>query len=172
MDPNPDQADVDSDSFGDVCDNCPNDFNPFQDDKDGDGIGDVCDNCEDMANPLQVDVDGDFQGDPCDPDDGIIYLMFMDQVVLDWQDEPGYQSWNGYAGDLSVLKSTGSYTQEPGSNPLAERHCGLADPFMDTGVPPEGQVVFFLASGVNEAGESPLGGDSAGEPRPNDASCP
>jgi hypothetical protein len=125
-----------------------------------------------VANPAQVDIDGDFQGDVCDTDDGQIYLLFMDQVLLDWQDEPAFQTWNGYAGDLSVLLATGAYTQEPGSNELAERFCGLVDPFMDTAEPPVGKVVFFLASGVSAGNESPLGGDSSGSPRPNDASCP
>jgi hypothetical protein len=37
------QSDADSDGFGDVCDNCPNQCNNKQLDADGDGIGDVCD---------------------------------------------------------------------------------------------------------------------------------
>jgi hypothetical protein len=41
--PNNNQADIDLDYSGDVCDNCPADFNPNQADKDGNGIGNVCD---------------------------------------------------------------------------------------------------------------------------------
>ena len=80
-------------------------------------------------------------------------------------------SWNSYVGDLDVLIATGDYTQEPGSNSVAQRHCGLADPFMDTDAPPPGRVVFYLSSGVSAGEESSLGEDSSGQPRPNDASC-
>ena len=37
------QEDVDSDGFGDVCDNCPDTCNSQQLDADEDEIGDVCD---------------------------------------------------------------------------------------------------------------------------------
>ena len=40
---NTDQANVDSDSLGDVCDNCPNDANDGQTDADQNGFGDACD---------------------------------------------------------------------------------------------------------------------------------
>ncbi|NLE60683.1 MAG: hypothetical protein GX616_20245, partial [Planctomycetes bacterium] len=51
------------DSFGDVCDLCPND--PLND-VDGDGAcGDV-DNCPDTANANQANADGDSLGDVCD----------------------------------------------------------------------------------------------------------
>ena len=66
-----DQADVDGDFFGDVCDNAPDCFNPTQStsDDDGDGVPDACDNCEDDANPDQLDADGDGFGAVCDCDD-------------------------------------------------------------------------------------------------------
>ena len=92
---NPDQADLDGDHIGDVCDpdadgdgvpddedNCPGLANPDQADLDEDGIGDACDpdadgdgvpddedNCRGVANPDQADTDGDGLGDACDPDD-------------------------------------------------------------------------------------------------------
>jgi hypothetical protein len=64
--------DADNDSFGDVCDPCPNQpaVNGEEPDTDGDMIGDNCgDNCPDIANSDQVDLDDDDQGDACDSDD-------------------------------------------------------------------------------------------------------
>jgi hypothetical protein len=56
---NADQADIDGDHHGDVCDP----------DDDGDGNADGADNCPTLANPTQTDTDGDGLGDACDPDD-------------------------------------------------------------------------------------------------------
>ena len=76
--PNPSQADGDTDDFGDACDNCPQ-LSNVQDDADLDGMGDECDNDEDgdgrdnsadncftLPNPLQEDSDNDDWGDDCD----------------------------------------------------------------------------------------------------------
>ncbi len=53
---NADQADLDTDGIGDVCD----------DDMDGDGVLNVDDNCPDRANADQADADTDGIGDVCD----------------------------------------------------------------------------------------------------------
>lgn len=89
---NPDQADLDGDQVGDLCDgdvdndgrinaadNCPEAANPGQADLDSDGTGDACDadrdgdaidnavdNCPKAANPDQADGDANGTGDACD----------------------------------------------------------------------------------------------------------
>jgi MYXO-CTERM domain-containing protein len=57
---NIDQADLDMDGTGDVCDS----------DIDGDGVDNAIDNCPLVANADQADTDGDGIGDACDDDPG------------------------------------------------------------------------------------------------------
>lgn len=72
-------ADSDGDGRGDPWDNCPGDYNPDQADMDNDDLGNVCDpeadgdgiddaidNCLLLYNPLQEDDDEDGIGNPCD----------------------------------------------------------------------------------------------------------
>ncbi len=169
---NPAQQDADLDARGDACDNCRLDYNPLQDDYDGDRAGDACDNCLFDYNPPQTDLDDDVEGDLCDLDDGLIYILFHQPDYVEWQEETGYTTWNSYRGDLSVLRSGGPYTQLPGSQNLASRQCGLRDPWApDPNDPMPGQAAFFLTTGVF-GGESSLGTNSAGNPRPNANPCP
>jgi hypothetical protein len=170
---NPDQADLDLDDVGDVCDNCPSDTNPLQEDVDGDTVGNACDNCVLDANLGQSDHDGDLEGDRCDEDDGRIYLFFGLATEIGWDEETSFDLWNCYRGDLDVLRSTGVYTQLPGSNPLALKDCGLSLPFMqDLVVPDTRQVAYYLVTGMAGSVESDLDTDSSGAPRPNDNPCP
>ncbi len=62
---NEDQADIDNDEIGDVCD----------DDNDNDGVLDEADNCPLIANPDQSDIDNDGIGDVCD-DSSVLAPLF------------------------------------------------------------------------------------------------
>jgi len=100
---NSDQADGDTDGFGDVCDNCPAMTNPDQADADGDLVGDLCDSCTDTdgdgpgnpgfplntcsldncpgaSNPQQEDADDDGVGDACDACPGTPSGVVVDET--------------------------------------------------------------------------------------------
>ena len=142
-------------------------------DADGDGIAGACDDCPLWANPDQGDFDHDGQGDRCDLDDGLILVDAPDSSTVAWQLETGFSSFNVYRGDLAVLRSTGVYTQDLASVPLAARFCDRTTGSLSDAVPLlPGQAVFYLVTGNGPAGESPLGTDSAGNPRPNAHPCP
>ncbi|MBP7149409.1 MAG: hypothetical protein KBD01_17905 [Acidobacteria bacterium] len=165
--------DADNDSVGDASDNCPLAANPLQEDGDGDGAGDACDNCPSVRNAGQSDGDADDEGDACDFDDGLIYVLAGGRDLIEWQPETGLTTWNVYEGDLDVLRAGGEYTQAPGSNALADRHCGLAEPRVaDPVVPEAGKAKFALVTGVQDGSEWSLGRDSAGSERPNTHPCP
>jgi N-acetylneuraminic acid mutarotase len=168
------QTDSDGDSLGNACDNCPAAPNVAQTDTDVDRVGDACDNCLFDFNATQSDFNQDGEGDICDVNDGLIYVFGTDDKnFIEWQGETGPSSFNVYEGDLSVLRSTGIYTQAPGSNPLADRQCGVADLFVeDLVVPSSGQVRFSLVTGVTAGIEGSLGTNSAGAPRANTNPCP
>ena len=171
---NASQVDTDHDALGDVCDNCPSSANASQSDLDSDRAGDVCDNCAVDYNPAQSDFNNNGAGDACDVNDGLIYVLGTDDKdYIEWQQESGPTSWNVYTGDLSILRATGIYTQAPGSNPSANRHCGVVDVFVeDLGVPLVGGVKFSLVTGVTGGVEGSLGANSAGVPRANTNPCP
>jgi hypothetical protein len=170
---NPDQSDADADGAGDLCDLCPSTADPLQADQDGDRVGDACDDCPTVSDPSQQDLDHDAEGDVCDFDDGVILIHRMSVATVEWQAEAGFDSFNLYRGDLARLKSNGEHTQDPTTVPLAARFCGLATPSVNDGVvPPVGQAVFYLVSGVANGVEGSLGSDSAGQPRSNPHPCP
>ncbi len=165
--------DTDSDGVHNACDNCRTVANAAQTDSDADRAGNACDNCPLDSNREQADVDHDAEGDVCDLDDGLILIRFHQPTLVEWQQEIGFASWNSYRGSLAVLRATGVYTQAPGSNPLAQRDCGLASPADgETVVPAAGDVAFWLVTGVSGGVEGSLGTNSAGAPRPNANPCP
>jgi hypothetical protein len=170
---NPGQEDEDSDGLGSRCDNCPAHANPLQADIDSDDAGDLCDNCLLDYNFGQSDADQDLEGDRCDLDDGIVYTWLPHAEQVEWQEESGFDSWNLYRGDLDVLKESNLYTQDPLSNELALRWCGLTVSWhSDTDPLASEKAAFYLVTGTDGAIEGDLGQDGAGAPRPNDNPCP
>jgi hypothetical protein len=166
-------ADEDNDGVPDAIDNCPAVYNPTQADTDHDGTGDACDNCPKDYNATQSDADGDGQGDVCDLDDGTIYDIWGSRTHLSWAPEMGYTSWCVYRGDLGELRRSGTYTQVPGSNPLAARFCAIATVGLDDSVTPApGSTAFYLVAGRPGARSTELGVDSTGLMRANANPCP
>ena len=116
MQANPFQDNSDSDSFGDVCDNCPDNVNPEQLDSDCDGVGNACDgslNCTDG-----VDCDDDCDG---------VYN----------QDDNCPQIANGLAQGTCVVGYLGQFC-------LADEHCGpggICNLNQDDTMPPHGNGI-------------------------------
>ena len=101
------------------------------------------------------------------PPNGVNDSVRADKTPTDttivWNDPPG--SYNVYRGALPD-GSPWSYNQTCFSNGVT----GNSTP--DTTVPALGELFYYLVSRVNACGESSLGTDSAGAPRPNGSACP
>ncbi len=170
---NPSQQDIDSDQRGDVCDNCPTEANGFQDDTDTDLVGDVCDNCPLVRNTDQGDADHDLEGDTCDLNDGLAQLAMAGAGVIAYQEDVQFLAVNIYRASMALLRAAHIYTQDPAAVPSAAQFCGLGGGLLfDSFIPAPGQVQYYLATGLEGAGETSLGRDSAGSIRPNDNPCP
>lgn len=92
--PNPDQADLDGDHIGDVCDP----------DRDGDGIVNEHDNCPDVSNPDQADSDGDGIGDACELPKSLV------------EDTHSSLAYNGWRAEDTPSASGGSYRESKTPN--------------------------------------------------------
>lgn len=101
-------------------DNCPNTYNPDQADSDGDSVGDVCDNCRDIANTDQLDSNSDeddnrsipeiqHYGNVCDPDfDNNGKVSKKDKRMLKryyGKDLPEYKNYLDLDGDAIISKA-------------------------------------------------------------------
>jgi hypothetical protein len=98
---------------------------------------------------------------------------FADSSLVEWRGGAGFDAWNLYRGKLAVLRQSGFYTQQPGSNSLAARFCGLSTPAVADNDPIlPGEVAFYLVTGVLASFEEELGDDGDGVERPNHNPCP
>jgi len=163
----------------DVCNGFDDDCNGLVDDN-GDGadndfdvVANSCDNCPIDSNSSQADSNHDGVGDICDLSDGLVYIYSTSKNKVEWQQDNGFTTWNVYEGDLDVLRATGTYTQVPGSNPLAIRACELTTNWVDDATPPSaGKVKFALVTDTAGGVEGGLGTNGAGVPRANTNPCP
>ena len=164
--------DFDADGLLGACDSCPADFDPSGADFDHDSVGDLCDNCASASNSDQIDFDFDGEGDRCDANDGLIVLYALDHAAWEWHDEPAFDTWNLYRGDLDVMEATGVYTQDPGSNALAGAACDLVpNTLSDVTEPSSEGCAFYLVAGVSAGVEGSLGTRSDGSELPSAGEC-
>jgi hypothetical protein len=148
-------------------------INPLQDNSDSDSHGDVYDNCITTANDDQHDIDTNTEGDTCDVDYGYLDLLVRIAGRVKWQDETVYETFNAYRGDMANLRSGGPYTQDPVAVPMAGSNCDMAvTNWQDSVTLSVGEIVYYLATGESGGVESGLDADSSGTPRPNANPCP
>ncbi len=121
--PNPDQADRDGDTIGDVCDSCdacgvdgalgPDARDCGSHDEDGDGKGDACDPCPVRADVAgdggDADADGDGVGDGCDPVFSAAHRLLLDPLL---SSDGWVLGRNTTIGDDQAVVDSGSLRQE------------------------------------------------------------
>ena len=111
--------------------------------------------------------------DGCAPGDGDIRVSLTNGTGLQWEEGQAFSSFNVYRGDVAELRRSGALTQDPATEPLAARACGVAGGNLadDVTLAP-GQAVFFHVTGNDASGEARLGLDGSGQPRSNTNPCP
>jgi len=165
-----DGLDSDGDGLTAACDDCPLVANPLQADGDRDAVGDACDNCLDVRNPFQHDIDGDGEGDECDFDDGLILVSVPQPGRIVWQRDTVFLSFNIYRGELTGLTDAdGDGAADDYGECISSGVVG--DTLEEPSIPPAGTGYYYLLTGSNDGGESPLGNASNGAPRMNRNPC-
>ena len=156
---NTDQADMDGDGVGDLCDA------DYLKDADHDGVKDWQDNCKSFYNPDQIDEDGDGIGVPCDqldsPDvdhDGVLNEVDncfsdanADQADIDGDGEGDAcdpdGDGDGYSNDNDVCPFTADPNQADGDGD------GLGDACDEC--PTDAQDISSWTSGLPDLGIDP-----------------
>jgi hypothetical protein len=157
--------DADGDGLVATRDNCPDLANADQADIDGDGLGDVCDPDRDGDGVVDSSdcsiADPDLWSLPATPGG----LLFSTSSSFGVAPEPLAQAYDVYRG---AVPAGGNFEYshpclvgwEPGPD------------FVDSGTPAAGALFYYLVSAVNGCGSSDVGTDSAGTPRPLPQTCP
>jgi agmatine deiminase len=160
-------------------DNCPFASNPDQADFDSDGWGDVCDNCPEDANGAQTDGDGDLWGDACDcapadlgafasPGEVGNVLVLGNKQTLQW-DSAAATSGTDTAYDV-LRGEVAGFPVGTGAEVCADTSVAVTQ-YDETEDPDSGEGFYYLIRGVNTCGVGGYGTDSSGAER-NSSACP
>jgi hypothetical protein len=114
-----------------------------------------------------------------------LHLSMQDDRTVGWTDDLDRERYNLYRGSWSAFLQSGSYTQDPGSVPAADRFCDLEVRSRDDDVVPEpGELTYYLVTAYRmrqdgtdpeqpvPMAEGPLGQRSGARMRPNEHRCP
>jgi hypothetical protein len=103
--------------------------------------------------------------------EGVTGLRLLQEDLLTWDpavhDPPGF---NVYRGVLSVLESTGIYTQDPGTVLGARHFCDVQQPLSDMDTPDFDVIYYYLVASLSLV-EGSIGYDSALMERPKSMAC-
>jgi hypothetical protein len=143
-----DETDPDNDDIGSLCDNCPNRYNPNQADADLDGAGDVCDCApnDPTASVVPVSVTG-------------VGFPGPSKSLMAWDPGPATH-YDVFAGTI-LAGDPFSYLHVC-EEALATNTPQTNDPM----VPASGGLRYYLILGSNGCGDTGVGTDSRGNPRP------
>ena len=93
---------------------------------------------------------------------------------LTWDGEATFNKWITVIGDMSVLRSTGRYLQDPATTAVASVRCDGTLTSQDISLinPAPGQVVFFVTGGLTDFIENGFGRATGGSKRITQDVCP